>query len=211
MTLADEISAVFRDFKTFTFNDIRIALRYKHKNISDKTIQVTLSRMAKRKRIYSITKGVYSPEKRDEVAGFAFTPFYYGGMAALMIRDMIDDQVKMEIMTTRRVKTSFVAVFGGDSAVVVHHIPRKYYFGFEDLKYGDITVPVSDLEKTLIDLFYYRERLSLQDYAGILKGIRKDVLERYLKHYDKHTKVSVMRFVAAYLREAKAGKLDNLY
>ncbi|EQD35367.1 transcriptional regulator, partial [mine drainage metagenome] len=172
MTIADEITNAFKNFKTFTFNDVRILLSSKQKGISDKTIQVTLSRMVKNERVYKITKGVFSLERRDDIVGFAFAPFYYGGLAALMIRDLIDDQVKIEIMTTRRVKRSFVEVYGGSSVVVVHHIPKRYYFGFEDLKYGDMVVPVSNPEKTLIDLFYYKQRLSLQDYAEVLKSIK---------------------------------------
>ncbi|MCL5442172.1 MAG: hypothetical protein M1603_00600 [Candidatus Marsarchaeota archaeon] len=210
-TLADEIEVIFKDFKTFTFNDARMVLRYRHKSISDKTIQVTLSRMAARKRIYQLTKGVYSLEKRDEIAGFAFAPFYYGGLAALMIRDMIDDQVKMEIMTTHRVKASFIAVFGGSSTIVLHHIQRKYYFGFEDLKYGDITVPVSDPEKTLIDLFYYRVKIAIQDYSELLRAVNTKKLARYLKVYNKRTASMVMEFVKEHKEPADSGKLENPY
>ena len=209
--MADEIGIIFRDFKTFTFNDAKMALRDRHRNISDKTIQVTLSRMAAGKRICSLTKGVYSLEKRDEIVGFAFTPFYYGGLAALMIRDMIDDQVKMEIMTTHRVKVSLMAVFGGSSTVVLHHIPRKYYFGFEDLKYGDIVVPVSDPEKTLIDLFYYRVRLAIQDYSELLRAVNTKKLVRYLKVYNKRTARIVMEFIKEYKEPADSGKLENPY
>ncbi len=198
-------------FRTFTFGDVRMALKGTHRGISDKTIQVTLSRMAKGGRVYSVTKGVFSLENRDEVVGFAFSPFYYGGLAALMIRDLIDDQVKMEVMTTRRVKRSFIGVYGGRSKVVLHHIPEKYYFGFTDTKYGDMTVPVSDPEKTLIDLFYYGERLPLQDYADLLKAISADRLETYLRRYDRRTRDNVIRFFKTYSPNARSGKLGNKY
>ena len=211
MTLANEIISSFRNFRTFTFNDVRIALTDRHEKISDKTIQVTLSRMVKEGRAHAVMKGVFSLEKKDEVVGFAFTPFYYGGLAALMIRDIIDDQVKMEIMTTRRVRKSFLDVYDGSSKVVVHHIPRSYYFGFEDLKYGNITVPVSNPEKTLIDLFYYKEKLSVQNYAGLLKIIRKGVLREYLKRYDKHTRTAVMKSVVEYGQLRKSNQLNIYY
>ncbi len=211
MTLANEITDAFRYYKTFTSRDIRMVLKSSHKQISDKTIQVSISRMVKKNRVYPITKGIFSLEKRDDFAGFAFAPFYYGGLAALMIMDMIDDQVRMEIMTTRRVKRSFISIYGGSGKVVLHHIPKKYYFGFRDVRYGDITVPVSDPEKTLIDLFYYRERLSLQDYSEILKGIRLKVLNGYLKSYNTRLKRSVLKFVNTYRPLANSGKLENKY
>ncbi|MDE1823409.1 MAG: hypothetical protein KGH50_03730, partial [Candidatus Micrarchaeota archaeon] len=162
-------------------------------------------------RIYRIVKGVFSLQRRDEFAGFAFTPFYYGGLAALMIRDLIDDQVRMEVMTTRPVKRSFLGIYGGSIRIVLHHIPRKYYFGFEDVKYGNIIVPVSDPEKTLIDLFYYKRRMSVQDYAELLKRIKPRKLRGYLKAYDGHTKATVLNFVKKHKRVADLGELDNPY
>jgi hypothetical protein len=211
MTLANEITNTFKNFKTFTFRDVRMVLAAKHKRISDKTVQVTLSRMVKKKKICKIVKGVFSLERRDEIIGFAFTPFYYGGLAALMIRDLIDDQVKMEVMTTRRVKRSFIEVYGGTSVVALHHIPKKYYFGFENLKYGNIVVPVSNPEKTLIDLFYYKKRVPPQDYGELLKRVRIKVLRKYLKTYDKRTAKIVTDFVREYRKAATSGKMDNPY
>lgn len=209
--MADEIANRFKNFRTFTFGDVRIGLRSGHMRISDKTIQVTISRMAKKRKIYTITKGVFSFEKRDELVGFAFAPFYYGGLAALMIRDMIDDQVKMEIMTTRRIKRSVMEVYNGSSRVVLHHIPRKYYFGFEDLRYGGITVPVSDPEKTLIDLCYYHVGLTIQNYSGLLMVVNRRKLGEYLKRYDKRTAASVLKFIKKYKSVADSGKLENPY
>jgi predicted transcriptional regulator of viral defense system len=211
MKLGDKITDAFKGFKTFTLNDARILLSEKKKGISDRTIRVTLSRMAKKHRIYKVTKGVFSLQKRDEFAGFAFTPFYYGGLAALMIGDLIDDQVKMEVMTTRPVKRSLLEIYGGSSRIVLHHIPKKYYFGFEDVRYGDIIVPISDPEKTLIDLFYYKSRMSIQDYAELLKAVKLRKLRDYLKVYDNHTKTTVLNFVKKYKRLAEGGKLDNPY
>ncbi len=211
MKLGSEIIGAFKDFKTFTLNDARILLSERHRNISDATIRVTLSRMVKNGAVYKVTKGVFSLQERDELTGFAFTPFYYGGLSALMISDLIDDQVKMEIMTARRVKKSVIQVYGGRIRAILHHIPKKYYFGFVDKKYGSITVPVSDPEKTLIDLFYYKERMSLQDYAELLKSIRPGKLRDYLKVYDNHTRTTVLNFVKKYRKQALSGDLDNPY
>jgi hypothetical protein len=211
MTLANEITQAFRGFRTFSFGDVRIVLQERHRRITDKTIQVTISRMAKAGKIFTILKGFYSLQRRDELAGFAFAPFYYGGLAALMIRDLIDNQVKMEIMTTRVVKKSFVSIYDGSSSVVLHHIPRKYYFGFGDVKYGDITVPVSGPEKTLIDLFYYKIKLSIQDYADLLRAVNGKKLADYLKTYDKRTANCVLNFIKKYKNLANSGKLKNPY
>ena len=211
MTLANEITQLFKGFHTFTFGDVRAALKERHRHITDKTIQVTISRMAKAGKVFTILKGSYSLQRRDELSGFAFAPFYYGGLAALMVRDLIDDQVKMEIMTTRAVKRSFVSIYDGSSSVIIHHTPRKYYFGFGDVSYGNITVPVSDPEKTLIDLFYYKIRLSIQDNADLLKAVSRKKLAGYLKAYDKRMAKRVLNFVKKYKNLADSGKLKSPY
>ncbi len=211
MTLANEILERFKDYRTFTSHDIHIAFSVRHKMISDKTIQVTVSRMVKQGRLYAITKGAFSREKRDELVGFAFAPFYYGGLAAMMMRDMIDNQVKMEIMTIHRVTRSLIKVYGGSSVVVLHHTPLKYYFGFDNLKYGDLTVPVSNPEKTLIDLFYYKIKLQIERYSNLLKAVNRKRLRKYLKVYDKRTAKLVLNFVKEYKPAADAGKLESPY
>jgi predicted RNA-binding protein len=90
-------------------------------------------------------------------------------------------------------------------------MPKKYYFGFEDVKYGNTVVPVSNLEKTLIDLFYYRRRLSLRDYSDILKIVKIRVLATYLKRYDGRTRKVVLAFVGRYKPLADSGKLGNMH
>lgn len=211
MTLANEIMQAFRGFRAFSFRDVRIVLQERHRLITDKTIQVTVSRMAKARKMFAILKGFYSLQRRDELSGFAFAPFYYGGLAALMIHDLIDDQVKMEIMTTHVVKKSFVSIYNGSSSVVLHHIPRKYYFGFADVKYGDIIIPVSDPEKTLIDLFYYKVRLPIQNYADLLRVVSRKKLAGYLKAYDKRTAKRVLGFMKKYKNLADSGRLESPY
>ena len=211
MTLSSEIIESFKNFKTFTFSDVRMVLRNKHNKISDKTIQVTLSRMVRGEKLYTVKKGIFSLEQRDEFVGFAFTPFYYGGLTALMITDLIDDQVKMEIMTTHKIKKSFIDVYKGKSHVEVHHLPKKYYFGFTEMRYGDIIVPVSDPEKTLIDLFYYNKRLFKRNYAELIKHVNMKTLEKYLNCYDKRIKKRIYKFIKIYKSLTKSGILDNSY
>lgn len=211
MTIANDIINTFKTYKTFTSGDVRILMKSRHKKVSDKLLQVSLSRMVKEGVIYTVIKGVFSTQMRDDITGFAFSPFYYGGLAALMMRDLIDDQVKIEVMTTRTVKRSYQAIYGGKSKIILHHIPTKYYFGFSDLKYGDITVPVSDPEKTLIDIFYYQIALSVRDYAEVLKRLNAGVLNKYLKHYDRHTRTAVIAFVKKYKPIADSGELENPY
>ncbi len=209
MTIPNEMLAQFKSWRTFTLGDAVRFLKARRK-ISRATTQVTLSRMVKNGRIYRVMKGVFSASNSVETAGFAFSPFYYGGLSALMIRDLIDDQVKMEVMTTKEVRKSNFKVFGNVD-LIKHNIPNRYYFGFDEVHYGSGMVPVSDPEKTLIDLLYFKIRLSAQDYNQLIGAIDKAKLASYLKRYDVHFAQRAMRFFNSMRRKVKAGALESGY
>ena len=61
----------------------------------------------------------------------------------------------------------------------------KMFFGFGMMKYYDFWIPVSDVEKTLVDFVYFREPLSKETMLEIKKRIRKEVLEDYLSRCPK--------------------------
>jgi len=46
-------------------------------------------------------------------------------------------------------------------------------------------VPVSDLEKTLIDMVYFKIGIRNELKPSILKALDRKKLKNYLKHYDK--------------------------
>ena len=209
MTIPNELLSQFKGWRTFTLADAVRFLKVRHK-ISRATTQVTLSRMVKSGRIYRVMKGVYSTSNSVESAGFAFSPFYYGGLSALMIRDLIDDQVKMEVMTTKKVRRSNFKVFG-NAGLILHNIPDRCYFGFNEVHYANGVVPVSDPEKTLIDMLYFKIRLSAQDYNPLVGAIDKAKLASYLKKYNVRFAQRVMRFFNSMGRKARAGVLESGY
>ena len=125
-----------------------------------------------------------------------------------MIRDLVDDQVVMEVMTTRIVRRSRIKAFN-DIELVLHHIPERLYFGFDQVHYAGSIVPVSDPEKTIIDLLYYRIGISRQDYLGLIKAIDRKRLVNYLKEYDSRFSSRVIRFFDQMRKTAISGELEN--
>ncbi len=166
--------------------------------------------MVKAGKVYHVSKGKFSITKSAETTGFAYSPFYYGGLSALMIRDLMDDQVKMEVMTTKAVRHRHAVAFG-DIGLVVHHLPREYYFGFNDVRYLNYTVPVSDPEKTLIDLLYFRIRPSGYDYYALIKAIDRKKLQSYLNRYKGGFAKRVEKFFDSMKKKSAGGKLENGY
>lgn len=207
--LSKRILLKFSNYSAFTFRDIKIQFK---SEATEANLSRILSYLKKSGRIYAIRKGIYTTKRDSMMSGFAFKPFYYGMSSALTIRELWDQNSRPEIITTRHVRTSEIKIFGENGNMIfVHHIPVKYFFGFDILEYGLIKVPVSNPEKTLIDLFYYKTRLSIKNYGELLKKVDTKRLAEYLKLYDKHTQKAVLNFIKKYKKLAEAGKLDNPY
>ncbi len=210
MTIVKEIADHFRNYPTFTYRDVKLYLI--GRKLSARSLPRLISYMKNKGVIYIIRKGSYTFNRDIMMAGFAYSPFYYGLLSALTIRDLWTQNSKPEIITLRKVRSSSQHIFEDKKDVIfIHHIPVKYFFGFEMADYGKFRVPVSDPEKTLIDLFYYKVKLPIQDYSKLLKTIKTSRLKMYLKVYDPRLSKIVLGFVKKHKKEADSGILDNPY
>ena len=144
---------------------------------------VLLHTLARKGSVRRITKGWYSTQDDPIVSVFAFRPAYLGMQEALSLRNLWDQETNVVIVTPLKVRPGTRRIM--DSNVIIHRIKREYFFGFDYLKYGEIVIPVSDAEKTLIDLIYFNESPG----RDLLKRIAKDAdlkkLAEYLTHYGK--------------------------
>ncbi len=209
MTLNNDILKRFSEYPVFTYADVK---RHFGREKGKADLARTLSYLKSKDRIYTVRKGFYTATKNSMVAGFAYAPFYYGLLYAMTLRGMWTQGSKPEIMTIRKVRASTVPLFGEpDNTIFVHHMPPRYFFGYDLIKYGRLLLPVSDPEKTLIDLFHYKVRLSLQNYGGLLRASNAPKLKAYLSKYDGHTAAAVTNFVKEYKRPADSGKLQSPY
>ncbi len=208
MTTTSSITEKFSGYPVFTNRDVRLFLGRKAKAAN---VARLLSHMKRAGRIHQVVRGVYSATVDERVSGFAFQPFYYGTLYALTLRELWTQNSRPEIITLKKIRKSGILIFGGKVGVKLHHLTPKRFFGFDMLVVGGMKVPVSDPEKTLIDLFFYKIRLPIQEYDGILNAINVKKLDSYLKAYDGHTRKTVMNFVKKYLKLAKRGKLRSGY
>jgi predicted transcriptional regulator of viral defense system len=207
MTAGNKILMKFSDYPAFTYRDVCTYLgpRSKRSNISR-----TLSYLKSKGKIFTLQNGVYTTRKDDAIVGFGFSPFYYGLLYALTIRELWTQNAEPEIVTLKRVRRSKISPFGKDwHRATLHHAKPKHFFGFDIIKYGGINVPVSDPEKTMIDLFYYKMHLPIQSYAQLLAQVKVRKIRDYLKRYDRRTKTEVMDFISKYKHRAK--ELESPY
>ncbi len=141
-----------------------------------------LYNLERRGELNRLKKGYYSFREDIDSVGFVFEPFYYGLQEALSIHGLWEQETNPVIMTTRRVRTGLRVFLGRN--VVVHHINRKMFFGYEPARVGSTFVPVSDIEKTLIDFAYFRMQVPEPAMEKIRKRLDRKRLQQYLNDVD---------------------------
>lgn len=128
-----------------------------------------------------IVKGWYTVHDDPVVSVYAFRPAYLGLQEALSLMNLWEQETNVVIITPLRVRQGLRKIL--DSNIVVHRISSRYFFGFEYLKYGDFTVPVSDIEKTLMDFIYFNEPIDAETLKEMARIMDKRKFNEYLRRY----------------------------
>ncbi|MEM3841466.1 MAG: hypothetical protein QXN59_02120 [Candidatus Micrarchaeaceae archaeon] len=176
---AKEFKRIFSSYDYPAFKATDVALAFKAKNISNGYIRLMLHNYLISGEIVRITKGVYTFHKDLIVAGFAFTPFYYGLESALSIMGISMQQTNNVIITPRNVRQGTRTLFGRNYRIA--RINKRMFFGYEIVKFGNFWVPISNLEKTLIDMAYFKVTLRNELHEEIKKKIDRKRLNAYVK------------------------------
>ena len=178
-------------FPVFSIEDVRLLL--KGKRISNDYLYLLLHNLVHNHEIKRITKGVYTFHSDAVVVGFAFAPFYYGLENALAIRNLSEQGTNYTIMTSRNVRTG-VRNFEGRN-YRIQKIKKEHMFGYELVKYGNFWIPVSDVEKTVIDMLYFNDYIREELWQAVLKILNTSRLRKYLKVYDQGFRKKVLEAI----------------
>jgi predicted transcriptional regulator of viral defense system len=181
-----EIMELFKKTPVVTTRDIKLYLKQKGYSY------LLLSNLVKQGKIKRITKGFFTIHDDPLTSVFCFRPAYVGLQEALSIHNLWEQETNVVIVTTRKVRIGIHEILG--SNVLVHRINPKYFFGFTLLKYGEFFVPVSDVEKTLLDFIYFKQPLSKDTISEIKKNLDVNKLKNYLKVYPKWFHEKLKRF-----------------
>lgn len=138
-----------------------------------------LSNLVKSGRIYRIKRNYYTCYDDPYAAGFAFAPFYYGLGTALNIHNLTEQQSQPVVISATSIMPRTI-VFNSKK-IFIKRIRTNMFFGVATMAYGTFEIPVSDIEKTFIDLIYFRYGVDEQVYENIIRKVDKKRLERYLK------------------------------
>jgi predicted transcriptional regulator of viral defense system len=135
-----------------------------------------------RNKIKKLSKGFYSIHDNPELSVYCFNPAYLGLQDALSYHNLWEQETIPIIVTTRKVRQGLRKILGVN--VLVRKIDKKYFFGFDYIEQNGLYFPYSDVEKTVIDLIHFKEKVP--DDIG--KNIDKKRLYSYLKKYPAGTR-----------------------
>lgn len=134
-------------------------------------------------RIKKLAKGCYTVSDDVSLAVFCFKPAYFGLQDALSYHNLWEQETVPVIITSRKVRQGIRTVLGKN--VLVRRILRKYFFGIEYSRQGKAALPYSDIEKTFIDMAYFKEKMSSELLAAFKERLSYKKLKSYLKFYPK--------------------------
>ncbi len=178
----------FKKFTTFTIRDAKIFL-----DPPPGYLHLLIHNLRKSGELKRITKGVYTFNNELQHVGFAFQPFYYGLQDALSLRNLWEQETTPIVLTPRKVRTGSRKFLNNN--YLVRRISRQMFYGYELIKYFDTWIPVSTIEKTLIDFVYYKEPISPEIVKEMKKHINKKTLNEYLKKAPAKTQEKVLELL----------------
>ncbi len=137
--------------------------------------------MVKGGRIHRLTKGHYTAREDPSLAVFCFQPAYLGLQDALSLHGVWEQETVPVIITTRKVRPGIRSVLG--SNVLIRRMEKKYYFGIELHEEQGAALPYSDLEKTFLDMLYFRQRLENELLDQMRKRMDMGKLRSYAERF----------------------------
>ncbi len=176
MNYTKEIIKKYKNKKLFTTRDIRLNFK-----IKPNYLNLLIHNLLKQKKITKLAKGTYTFREELEIVGFAYFPFYYGLQDALSYHGLWKQETIPVIITSKKIKPGIRQI--NNNNILLRRINRKYLFGVEYKQINDIDIPISDIEKTLIDLVYYRQPINKETITEFRKRINKEKLNNYLEKY----------------------------
>ena len=190
----DKIRNLFEKSPVVTFDSIKMIVKDK-KNVKQYTKQI-IRNLIKQNKIKRITKGFYTIHEDPSLAVFCFSG-YLGVQNAVSFHNLWEQETVPMIITAKKVRQGRREIFGAN--IIIKRIDRKYIFGFEYYKYPlenrDIYIPYSDIEKTFIDMVYFKQPLDKEVIDNFKEKINKKKLKDYLKKYPKRFRKMVLRLL----------------
>jgi len=186
-----EIEALLKKSPVISFSSLARIVR-KQKKVKQYQKQLIRNLLLKGK-LKRLAKGCYTIHDNPALSVFCFKPSYLGLQDALSFHALWEQETIPIIITTRKIRSGIRKIMGMN--VLIRRIDKKYIFGIDYFHDGNLCFPYSDIEKTLIDMVYFKEELSKEALKNISRKLNKKKLNTYLKHYPKNTRERVLTII----------------
>ncbi len=183
-----DIEALFNKSSVVSYSSIERIIKNK-KNVKQ-YVKTLIHNMLKKKKIKRLTKGFYTKIDDNSLAVFCFKPAYLGLQDALSYHNLWEQETIPVIITTRKVRPGIRKILGKN--VLIRRIEKKYFFGAEYAKQNNVAIPYSDVEKTFIDMIYFKERIDKLVLNNLRKRINNKKLNSYLKAYKQKIRKTIL-------------------
>jgi len=152
---------------------------------------VTMNHLLKRGEVRRITRGYYTIHDDPSLLVYCLKPAYIGLQDAMSFHNLWEQETSPIIITSRRVRRGIRKVMGHN--VLVRKISDEHFFGYEHHRQDNFSLPVSDVEKTFVDMVYFGEmRKSMAKNFKMRIDHKK--LEKYLRKYTVNFREKVLAF-----------------
>lgn len=141
---------------------------------------VAMNHLLKRGEVRRITRGYYTIHDDPSLLVYCLKPAYIGLQDAMSFHNLWEQETSPIIITSRKVRGGIRKVMGHN--VLVRWISNKYFFGYEHHKHDDFSLPVSNVEKTFVDMVYFGE-MKKSVVKNFKTRIDRKKLEKYLRKY----------------------------
>lgn len=185
----DKIRKFFKESPIVSIASLKKFIRKKDNSY----IYLIINNLLKKGEIKRITKGYYTIHDNPSLVVFCFKPAYLGLQDALSAHNLWEQETNPVMITSRKVRRGVRKVFSQN--IVLKNIDSKYFFGFNYEKQGDFYFPYSDIEKTFIDMIYFKQYLDKETKEEFIKRIDKKKLNSYLKVYPKRFRKRVLNLL----------------
>ena len=183
------IEELFKKSPVVNYKSIELIIKDK-KNVKQYTNQLIRNLILKGK-IKKLSKGCYTSLDDNSLSVYCFKPSYLGLQDALSFHNLWEQETIPVVITSKKVRQGIRKIMNGN--VLIRRLNNKYLFGFDYYKINNIYLPYSDIEKTFIDLIYFKEKINKETLDNIKKNINKKRLSSYLKLYPNRIRTLIIK------------------
>lgn len=165
----------------------------KNKKKTSKYTKKLIHDLLLRNKAKRLGKGYYTTRSDPSLSVLIFQPAYLGLQDALSFHNLWEQETVPVIITAKKIRQGIRKILGTN--VLIKRVNSKYLFGFNYENDGQFFLPYSDIEKTFIDMIYFKQPLDEVSKLDITKKINRKNLDLYLRKYPKEFRIKVLSFL----------------